>query len=48
MDDGAVKEIPNCKYLDSIFTEDAKNEEDVIQGTTEAKLMCKPLTPKDL
>jgi len=39
MDDNAVKQVPKCKYLGSIITEDVKNKEDIIQRIKEAKIM---------
>jgi len=39
MDDNAPKQVPNCKYLGSIITEDGKNKEDIIQRIKEAKIM---------
>ena len=31
MDDDALKQVPKFKYLGSIFTEDGKNKEDIIE-----------------
>ena len=31
MDDNTLKQVPKFKYLGSIFTEDGKNKEDIIQ-----------------
>jgi len=31
MDDDALKQVPKLKFLGSIFTEDGKNREDIIQ-----------------
>jgi len=39
MDDNALKQLPKCKYLGSIITEDEKNKEDIIQWIKEAKVM---------
>ena len=39
MDDNAPKQVPNCKYLGSIITEDGKNKEDIIQRIKEAKVV---------
>ena len=39
MDDDAQKQVPKFKYLGSIFTEDGKNKEDVIQQIKEVKVM---------
>jgi hypothetical protein len=39
MDDNALKEVPKLKYLISIFTEDGKNKEDIIQRIKETKVM---------
>jgi hypothetical protein len=39
MDDDAQKQVPKFKYLRSIFTEDGKNKEDVIQQIKEVKVM---------
>ena len=39
MDEDALKQAPNFKYLDSIFTEDGKNKEETIQRLKEAKVM---------
>jgi hypothetical protein len=36
MDDDALKQVPKFKYLGSIFTEDGKNQEDIIQRIKEA------------
>jgi hypothetical protein len=35
MDDNALKQVPKFKYLVSIFTEDGKNKEDIIQRIKE-------------
>jgi len=39
MDDDSQKQVPKFKYLGSIFTEDGKNKEDVIQQIKEVKVM---------
>jgi len=39
MDDDALKQVPKFKYLSTIFTEDGKNKEDIIQRIKEAKVM---------
>ena len=39
MDDNTLKEVPKFKYLSSIFIEDEKNKEDIIQQIKEAKVM---------
>jgi hypothetical protein len=39
MDDNALRQLPTFKYLGSIFTEDRKNKEDIIQRIKEAKVM---------
>ena len=39
IDDDALKQVPNFKYLGSIFTEDGKNKEDIMQRIKEAKVM---------
>jgi dephospho-CoA kinase len=39
MDDDIVKQVTKFKYLGSIFTEDGKNEEDIIKRFKEAKVM---------
>ena len=39
MDDSALKQVPKFKYLGSIFTEDGKNKEDIIQRIKEAEVM---------
>jgi hypothetical protein len=39
MDDDALKQVPKLKYLGSIFTEDGKNKEDILQRIKEAKVM---------
>ena len=39
MDDDTLKQVPNFKYLGSIFREDGKNKEDTIQRIIEAKVM---------
>ena len=39
MDDDALKQVPKFKYLGSIFTEDGKSNEDIIQPIKEAKVM---------
>ena len=39
MDDNALKQAPKFKYLVSIFTEDGKNKEDIIQWIKEAKVI---------
>ena len=39
MDDDALKQGPKFKYLGSIFTEDGKNKEDIIQWIKETKVM---------
>jgi len=39
MDDDALKQVPKFKYVGSIFTEDGKNKEDIIQQINEAKVM---------
>jgi hypothetical protein len=31
MDDSTLKQVPKFKYVGSIFTEDGKNKEDVVQ-----------------
>ena len=31
MDDNALKQVPKFKYIGSIFTEDGKSKEDIIQ-----------------
>jgi hypothetical protein len=41
MDDDAPKQVPKFKYIGSIFTEDGKNEENIIQPIKEAKVMFK-------
>ena len=38
MDDNTLKQVPKFKYLGSIFTEDGKNKEDIIQWINEAKV----------
>jgi hypothetical protein len=40
MDDDALKQVKKFKYLCSIFTEDGKNKEDMIQRVEEAKVIC--------
>jgi hypothetical protein len=37
MNDHTLKQVPKFKYLGSIFTEDGKNKEDIIQRIKEAK-----------
>jgi len=39
MDDNALKQVPKLKYLGSIFTEDGKNKEDIIQRIKETGVM---------
>jgi hypothetical protein len=39
MDDDALKQVPKSKYLGTIFMEEGKNKEDIIQLITEAKVM---------
>jgi len=39
MDDDALNQVPKFKYLGSIFIEDGKNKEGIIQGIKEAKVM---------
>ena len=39
IDDDALKQVPNFKDLGSIFTEDGKNKEDIMQRIKEAKVM---------
>jgi len=39
MNDVALKKVPIFKYLDSIFTEDGKNKEDIIQRIKEDKVV---------
>jgi hypothetical protein len=39
MDDNALKQVPQFKYGGSIFTEDGKNKEDIIQRIKEAEVM---------
>ena len=38
-DENAVKQVPKFKYLDSIFTEDGKTKEEIMQRIKEAKVM---------
>jgi len=38
MDDNALKQVPKFKYIGSIFTEDGKSKEDIIQWINEFKL----------
>jgi UDP-N-acetylglucosamine pyrophosphorylase len=40
LDDNALKQVPKFKFLGSIFTEDGKNTEEIIQRITEAKKLC--------
>jgi hypothetical protein len=40
MDNDTLKQVPKFKYICCIFTEDGKNEEDIIQRIKEAKVMC--------
>jgi len=39
VDDDALKQVQKFQYLCSIFTEDGKNKEDIIQRIKEAKIM---------
>jgi len=39
MDDDALKQVKKFEYLGSIFTEDGKNKEDIIQLIKKAKVM---------
>ena len=39
MDDNTLKHVPKFKYLGSIFTEDGKNKEDIIQQVKEAEVL---------
>jgi hypothetical protein len=39
MGDGTLKQVPKFKHLRSIFTEDGKNKEDMIQRIKEVKIM---------
>jgi len=39
MYDSTLKQVPNFKYLGSMFTEDGKSQEDIIQRIKEAKVM---------
>jgi hypothetical protein len=39
MEDNALKQGPKFKYGGSIFIEDGKNKEDIIQRIKEAKVM---------
>jgi hypothetical protein len=39
MEDNAVKQVPEFKYLGSIITEDGRNKEDIIERIKEAKVM---------
>ena len=39
MDGNTLKQVPKFKYLGSIFTEDGKNNEDIIQWIKEATVM---------
>jgi hypothetical protein len=39
VDDDALKQVPKFRYLGSIFTEDRKNKEDIIQRIKVAKFM---------
>ena len=39
MDDNALRQVPNFKYLGSIITKDGKNKEDIMQRIKEAKVM---------
>jgi hypothetical protein len=39
MDDDAPKQVPKFKYPGSLFTEDGKTKQDIIQRIKEAKLM---------
>jgi hypothetical protein len=39
MDDDALQQVPNFKYLSTIFTEDGKKKEDTIKQIKEAKVM---------
>jgi hypothetical protein len=39
MNDDALMEVPKFKYLGSIFTEDRKNKEDIIQRIKKAKVL---------
>jgi len=39
MDEDAVKQVPKFQYSGSIFTEDGKNKEDIIQGIKEAEVL---------
>jgi hypothetical protein len=39
MEDNALKQVPNFRYLRCIFTEDGENKEDTIQRVKEAKIM---------
>ena len=39
MDDNYLKQVPKLKYLGSIFTEDGKNKEDIIQRIKETGVM---------
>jgi hypothetical protein len=39
MDDNTLKQEPKFKYLGSMFTEDGKNKEDIMQRINEAKVM---------
>jgi hypothetical protein len=38
-DDDALKQVPKFKYLGSIFTEDGKNNEDIITRIKEVKVI---------
>jgi len=39
MDENALRQVLNSKYLGSIITEDGENKEDIIQRVKEAKIM---------
>jgi hypothetical protein len=39
MDENALKQVPKFKFLGSIFTEDGKNKEDILQRIKNAKVM---------
>jgi type III secretion system FlhB-like substrate exporter len=39
MDDDTLKQVPKFKYLGSIFTEDGKYKEDIIQWIKKIKVM---------
>ena len=39
MDDSTLKQVPKCKYLGSIITEDEKSKKDIMKRIKEAKVM---------